>query len=110
MRQSKLENYEDILAALADKPSTIDAIAYSGNMDCVILRQRIDFLIANNLVEERNYEKKTLYALTRRGVSIFETLRLTKSLEKLQNKVPNIDQKTKKIETIQEFTNKPKRK
>lgn len=58
MKQSKLEIYEDLLAALADKPSTIDAIAYSRNMDCVLLLQRLDFLIANNLIEERNYEKK----------------------------------------------------
>jgi predicted transcriptional regulator len=110
MRQSKLENYEDILAALADKPSTIDSIAYSGNMDCVLLRQRIDFLIANNLIEERNYEKKTLYALTRRGLSIFKTLRLTKCLEKLQNNVAIMDQKTWEVEALQEFIKKPKRK
>jgi predicted transcriptional regulator len=58
MRQSKLENYEDILAALADKPSTIDAIAYSDNMDCVLLRQRIDFLIANNLSKKEITRKK----------------------------------------------------
>jgi DNA-binding HxlR family transcriptional regulator len=53
-------------------------------MDCVALRQRLDFLMKNGLVEEDNYKEKTLYALTKRGLSIFKTLTITRRLEKLQ--------------------------
>jgi predicted transcriptional regulator len=83
MRRSKLELYEDVLHALANKPLIVDSIAYECNMDCVALRQRLDFLVKNGLVEE-NYKKKTLYALTKRGLSIHKTLTITRRLEKLQ--------------------------
>jgi DNA-binding HxlR family transcriptional regulator len=53
-------------------------------MDCVALRQRLDFLMKNGLVEEKNHKKKTSYALTKRGRAIFKTLTITRRLEKLQ--------------------------
>ena len=84
MRRSKLELYEDVLSALANKSLTVDAIAYACNMDCITLCQRLKFLIKNDLVEEKKYANKTKYTLTRRGVAIFKTLVLTRSLKKLQ--------------------------
>ena len=57
MRRSKLELYEDILTALADKHLTVDAIAYTCSMECFALRQRLEFLLENGLVEERHYQK-----------------------------------------------------
>ena len=110
MKKSKLELYEDILERLAAKPSTIDAIAFAGNMDCILLRQRINFLIANDLVEEREYETKTLYALTRRGLAIFKTLTLTKRLEKLQTNVKKMDHEVQAIQAPPEVCGKSKRK
>ncbi|HLE74425.1 MAG TPA: winged helix-turn-helix domain-containing protein [Candidatus Bathyarchaeia archaeon] len=92
MRKSKLELYEDVLHALAKKPLTIDSIAYECNMDCVALRQRLDFLVKNRLVEEKNYKKKTVYALTRRGLAIHKTLTITRRLEKLQTTIKMIDE------------------
>jgi DNA-binding HxlR family transcriptional regulator len=53
-------------------------------MDCITLCQRLKFLIKNDLVEEKKYANKTKYTLTRRGVAIFKTLVLTRSLKKLQ--------------------------
>lgn len=82
--KSKLELYEDILKALVDKPLALEAIAYHANMDCVNLPQRIKFLIQNDMVQERIYPEKTLYAITARGLAIYKTLSKTKSLEKLQ--------------------------
>jgi predicted transcriptional regulator len=102
MRRSKLELYEDVLTALADKHLTVDAIAYACNMDCIGLRQRLDFLIKNGLVEEKNYGKKTRYGLTRRGVAIFKTLVITKSLEKLQTNMKRIDEALQAITSFSE--------
>jgi predicted transcriptional regulator len=84
MRRSKLELYEDVLSALANRSLTVDAIAYACNTDCITLCQSLKFLIKNDLVEEKEYANKTKYTLTRRGVAIFKTLVLTRSLKKLQ--------------------------
>ena len=97
MRRSKLELYEDVLTALADKHLTVDAIAYACNTDCVVLRQRLDFLGKNGLVEERNYGKKKRYVLTRRGLAVYRTLFITKSLEKLQTNIIRIDEALQSI-------------
>ena len=73
MHKSKLELYEDILVALDNKILTIDALAYSCNMDCLILRNRLDFLLKNDVVEEKTTNKKafcvsgSLKDRTRRG-------------------------------------------
>lgn len=109
MRRSKLELYEDILTALADKPLTVDAIAYACDMDCVALRQRLDFLLKSGLVEEKTYKKKTRYALTRRGLAIYKTLTITRRLEKLQTTIKNVDEALKMIPALSEYNEeKPK--
>jgi predicted transcriptional regulator len=102
-RKSKLERYEDILQALAGKPSTVDAIAYELNMECFALRSRIDFLIKNDLVEERTYNKKTCYSLTRRGWAIYKTLVITRRLEKLQTSISRIDEALQAIPALSEY-------
>jgi predicted transcriptional regulator len=85
MRRSKLEFYEDIINALAKKALTIDGLAFQGNMDCVTLQQRLDFLVKNNITDiEISRDNKTYYVLTRRGLAVSKTLRLAKRLEKLQ--------------------------
>jgi len=103
MRRSKLELYEAILNALVNKALTVDSIAYACNMDCIALRQRLNFLIKNDLVEERIYAKKTRYALTRRGLAIYKTLALTKHLEKLQTNMKRIDEALQAIPSLSEY-------
>ncbi len=103
MRRSKLELYEDILNALADKRLTVDAIAYACNMDCIALRQRLDFLLRSGLVEERNYKTKTRYALTRRGFAIYQTLTIARRLEKLQTTVKDADEDLKMLPALSEY-------
>ncbi len=93
MNRSKLELYEDILQALAKKPLSIETIAFNCNTDCVNLRQRLNFLIKNDVVQEREYPKKTLYAITARGLAIFKTLSLTHRLKKLQTTFKEFDQR-----------------
>ena len=103
MQRSKLELYEEILYALVNKYLTVDAIAYACNMDCVALRQRLEFLLQNGLVEERNFGKRTCYTLTRRGLAIFKTLALTKRLEKLQTTMKKIDEALQAIPSLSEY-------
>jgi len=111
MRRSKLELYEDILTALVDRHLTVDGIAYACNMDCFALRKRLDFLLKSSLVEEKAYKEKTRYALTRRGLAIYKTLALTKSLEKLQTNIKRIDEALQAIPALSEYNaEKAKRK
>jgi predicted transcriptional regulator len=106
MRRSKLELYEDILTALAEKPLTLDAVAYRCKMDCVLLNQRLDFLMKNNLIEEKLSNAKKLYALTRRGTAIFKTLTLAKRLEKLQTATKTVNEALHSIRVFSEHDEK----
>jgi predicted transcriptional regulator len=105
MRRSKLELYEDMLRALADKPLTVDSIAYRCNMDCVALHQRLDFLVMNGLVKKEDRKKKTFYALTKRGLAISKTLAITKHLEKLQTSIGAIDDALQAVPAHSEYSN-----
>ena len=91
MRRSKLELYEEILGSLATRHLPLDGIAFECKMDCTILSQRLDFLLKNDLVEERTRNKKRFYALTRRGTTIYRTLSIAKRLEKLQTTVKSAE-------------------
>jgi predicted transcriptional regulator len=109
MRRSKLESYEDILGALVKKPLTIDGIAYKTNIDCVILRRRLDFLMENGLVKERILSKKILYAITERGIAVFKTLNFQKYLEMVANTIMAMDEAIHVIPIISERDNKETR-
>jgi len=92
MRKSKLETYEAILEALVKKPLTIDNVAYETNMDCAALSQRLNFLLKNSLIEERNRREKTFYALTERGIAVLKTLNFQKYLDKIANTIRTMDE------------------
>ena len=108
MRRSKLESYEDVLGALVKKPLTIDGIAYKTNIDCVILRRRLDFLMENGLVKERILSKKILYAITERGIAVFKTLNFQKYLETVASTIMAMDEATHVIPIISERDSKEK--
>jgi predicted transcriptional regulator len=108
MRRSKLESYEDVLGALVKKPLTIDGIAYKTSMDCNSLRKRLDYLIKYSLVEERISSKKTVYALTERGVAVFKTLNFQKYLEMVADTIRAMDEATHVIPIISERDSKEK--
>jgi predicted transcriptional regulator len=91
MRRSKLESYEAILEALVKEPLNIDKIAYGTNIDCTVLARHLDFLIKNGLVEQRQSNRKTLYAITERGMAVFKTLNFQKYLEKVTASLRAID-------------------
>jgi predicted transcriptional regulator len=107
MRKSKLESYEDTLEALVNKPLTADQIAYEINVNCTILKQRLDFLIKNSLIEERGLGKTMLYAITERGIAVLKTLHFPKYLGKITDKITVIDET---LQIIREFEKKNRKK
>jgi predicted transcriptional regulator len=82
MRRSKLEIYIDILEVLALKGQLkLTHIMYKSNVNCHVLKQQLEFLIGNNLVEERTLKKeKTVYAITQRGIQILRAFREIKEV------------------------------
>jgi len=102
MRKSKLESYEEILGVIVKKPLSIDSIAYETGTECTVLKQRLDFLIENSLVEERASGKKTVYAITERGLSVYRTLSFQKYLEKVANAIRTMDEAIHVIPLIED--------
>lgn len=84
MKRSRLELYEDILAALSEKSLSLDDIAYECKTNLVLLKKHLAFMAEHNLVEEKCIRKKQFYGLTHRGEAVCKTLVLSKRLEKLK--------------------------
>ena len=82
MRRSKLEMYVDILKVLAQKgPLKLTHIMYKANVNCSVLKEYLDFLTKQGLVEERILRKeKTVYAITQRGVTVLKQFRELKQV------------------------------
>jgi predicted transcriptional regulator len=74
MRRARLEIQIDILKVLARHgPLKLTHIMYKANVNCNVLRQYLDFLIQQNLVEEQTLNKKrVVYAITERGRTILK--------------------------------------
>ncbi|MEM1588899.1 MAG: winged helix-turn-helix domain-containing protein [Candidatus Bathyarchaeia archaeon] len=95
MRRSKLEMYIDILKVLAHKgPLKLTHIMYKANVNCSVLKEYLDFLIKQNLVEERAIGKRrVVYAITQRGITVLKYFRELKQVlpiieEETKNKTP----------------------
>jgi predicted transcriptional regulator len=82
MRKSKLEQYQEILAALKNRPLTVGYLSYKTSIDCIILRQRLDFLAVNGLVKERLSSNKKVFAISERGSAVLKALDVQRQLEK----------------------------
>lgn len=96
MRRSKLEMYVDILKVLSHRgPLKLTHIMYKANVNCSVLKQYLDFLIQQNLVEERTMGKKrTVYAITQRGITVLKHFRELKTV------LPLIEEDNRKIPAI----------
>lgn len=94
MRRSKLEMYVDILKVLAHHgPLKLTHIMYKANVNCAVLKEYLDFLIKQNLVEERNVGKsRTVFAITQRGITVlkyfWELQQILPIIEKTRNMIP----------------------
>jgi len=54
---------------------------YKANVNCSVLKQFLDFLIEQKLVEERTVGKKRIvYAITERGITVLKYFRELKAV------------------------------
>jgi predicted transcriptional regulator len=94
MRRSKLEMYIDILRVLAQKgPLKLTHIMYKANVNCSVLKEYLDFLIDQELVEEKTVGKKRIvYAVTEKGFKVLKYFRELKVMlpviEEGQSRMP----------------------
>ena len=74
MRRSKLEMYVDILSVLAHKgPLKLTHVMYKANVNCCVLKEYLEFLTKQGLVEERTIKKQRIvYAVTQRGITVLK--------------------------------------
>jgi len=93
MRRSKLEMYIDILKVLAHKgPLKLTHIMYKANVNCSVLKEYLDFLIQQGLVEEKTIGKKRIvYAITQRGLTVLKYFRELKIM------LPTLEEELAKI-------------
>jgi predicted transcriptional regulator len=82
MRRSKLEMYVDVLKVLSHKgPLKLTHIMYKANVNCSVLKEYLDFLIEQELVEEQTVGKnRKVYAITDRGITVLKYFRELKTL------------------------------
>ncbi len=74
MRRSKLEMQIDILKILArNRPLKLTHIMYETNINCIVLKRILGFLVQQNLVEEKTLSKKRIvYTITERSRTILK--------------------------------------
>ena len=82
MRRSKLEMYIDILSVLAHKgPLKLTHVMYKANVNCLVLKEYLDFLLKQGLVEERTLRKeRVVYAVTQRGITVLKYFKELKQI------------------------------
>jgi predicted transcriptional regulator len=66
---------------------------YKANVNCSVLKEYLDFLIKQNLVEERTIGKRRIvYAVTQRGITVLKYFRELKQVlpivEEARNRTP----------------------
>jgi len=94
MRRSKLEMYVDILQVLSRRgPLKLTHVMYKANVNCKVLKEYLDFLIKQNLIEERIVGKsRTVFAITPRGITVLKYFRELKQVlpivEEARNGIP----------------------
>jgi predicted transcriptional regulator len=94
MRRSKLEMYIDIISVLSQRgPLKLTHVMYKANVNCIVLKEYLDFLIKQGLIEERlNGKQHAVYAVTPRGSTVLKYFKeLTQVLpivEEARNQAP----------------------
>jgi len=88
MRRSKIEMYLDILKILAHRgPLKLTHVMYKANVNCKMLKEYLDFLIKQGLVEEKIIKRqKIVYSITQRGVTVL------KQFSELKDVLPIVDE------------------
>jgi predicted transcriptional regulator len=78
MRRSKMEMYIDILKVMAQNgPMKLTHVMYKANVNCSVLKENLDFLIQQSLIEEqitvkKRNKTKVRYAITEKGRTVIK--------------------------------------
>jgi predicted transcriptional regulator len=74
LRRSKLEIYIDVLKVLSQRgPLRFTHIMRKANINGIVLRECIDFMLLQNLIQERNlHRNKVVYEIALRGVNVLK--------------------------------------
>jgi predicted transcriptional regulator len=82
VRRSKLEMYVDILTVLAHRgPLKLTHVMYKANVNCSVLKEHLDFLMKQGLVEERTIGKRrVVFAVTQRGITVLKYIKELKQV------------------------------
>jgi predicted transcriptional regulator len=71
----------DILEVLAFKGQLrLTQLMFKSKVNCCVLKEQLEFLIKNGLVEEKMLRKRAIYAITSRGLQVLKTFREVKEL------------------------------
>ena len=87
MRRSTLEMYIDILRVLAHNgPLKLTHVMYKANVNCSVLKEYLDFLIKQGLIEERTIGKaRVVFVVTQQGITVL------KYFHELEQVLPIVD-------------------
>jgi predicted transcriptional regulator len=111
MPPSKLDKYLNILEILVRRPQKLDSIASRVNMERSTLKRNLDFLVSNGVVEKRKQsDKRVVYAINERGLSVFKTLRTLKYLEKLKKTLPILEEAREVVTVLSEHSRELRKK
>ena len=91
-----MEMHLDILMTLAQKGRLkLTHIMYKSNVNCSVLKEYLDFLIQQELVEEKTIKKERIvYTITEKGLTVLKYFR------ELQIMIPVFDYNKAKIPII----------
>lgn len=91
-----MEMYVDILRVLARRgPLKLTHIMYKANVNCSVLKQLLDFLVRQNLIEEQASSRKrkktrVVYVITERGLTVLRYFRELNRALQITEEVSNI--------------------
>ncbi len=97
MRRSKMEMYIDILKVMAQNgPLKLTHVMYKANVNCSVLKQNLEFLIQQNLIEEqitvkKRNKTKIRYAITAKGrtvIKYFNEVNIALQITENATKIP----------------------
>jgi predicted transcriptional regulator len=88
--------YVDILSVLAHRgPLKLTHVMYKANVNCSVLKEYLDFLVKQGLVEERIIRKqRTVYAVTQRGITVL------KYFKELKQALPIVEEARNQASTL----------
>ena len=103
MRRSKLEMYVDILKVLAQRgPLKLTHVMYRANVNCSVLKEYLDFLTKQGLVEEKILRKERIvYVITQRGVTVLKQFRELKEVLPIVEETGNGNKKPRTLSLLE---------